>query len=76
MGGTTGMSQPPNAASGATWCVVNALTGTATAVQRPMSVPLSHSTEAMAIATDRPTTGCPTRRAPAPTVMSAMAGAP
>ena len=47
MGGTTGISQPPNAASGAARSRVNIRYGTARLLARPPSVPSGHSTASM-----------------------------
>ena len=76
IGGTTGISQPPNAASAAFRWLVNDLIGTAAAVQRPSKVPAGQSTASTIRAGWAPTRGCPTSTAPAPTVSRAIAGAP
>jgi hypothetical protein len=44
IGGTTGISQPPNAASGSTVCWVNIRNGMLTAVNEPPTVPAVHNT--------------------------------
>ena len=76
MGGTTGISHPPNAASGAARNLVNIRYGTATLLARPVIVPSGHSTASMAIAACAPISDGPSSSAPAPTVSRAIGGAP
>ncbi len=76
IGGTTGISQPPNAESSRTSWLVNALQGTSTEVTRPRMVPSVHSTASTTRAGPAPMTCSPTNRVPAPTVINPIAGAP
>ncbi len=50
IGGTTGISQPPKAASGSTRYWVNIRYGMLIAVNRPPTVPAVHSTQARSTA--------------------------
>ncbi len=51
IGGTTGMSQPPNALPGGYPCRVTATAGTMTVASRPVRVPAVHSTQSSPSAT-------------------------
>ena len=75
IGGTTGISQPPNASPAPMSCRVIIRYGIQTAVTRPSAVPASHSTQSMPIAAG-PIRPRPRTSVPAPTVISAIAGAP
>jgi hypothetical protein len=76
MGGTMGISQPPNAASGPMSCRVIIRYGIQTAVTSPSAVPAPHSTQSALTAAAVPIRPPPRSRVPVPTVMSAIAGAP
>ncbi|MBW6437252.1 hypothetical protein KZ829_26300 [Actinoplanes hulinensis] len=77
IGGTIAISQPPNALRGSTFsCRVNCRYGIATAVNRPASVPADHSAQSTATAACGPITSGPASSVPAPTVISAIGGAP
>ena len=76
IGGTTGISQPPNAASGSTRYWVNIRYGMLIAVNSPPSVPAVHSTQSRSTAARSPIRSLPTRTAPAPTVSNAIGAAP
>ena len=76
IGGTIGISQPPNAESGLFSWRVNARYGTSTAVSSPPMVPMVHRTQSMVTAAGRPTQSLPSRSVPAPTVRNAIGGAP
>jgi hypothetical protein len=76
MGGTTGISQPPNAASGPMSCLVIIRNGIQHAVTSPSPVPASHSTQPMPTAVPGPSSPRPRMSVPAPTVISAIGGAP
>ena len=76
IGGTTGMSQPPNAASGSTECWVNIRYGMLTAVNSPPTVPAAQSAQASSTAACSPMRSPPTRTAPEATVSSAIGAAP
>ena len=75
IGGTTGISQPPKASPAPMSCRVIIRYGIQTAVARPSAVPASHSTQSMPTAAG-PITFWPRTSVPAPTVSSAIAGAP
>ena len=76
IGGTTGISHPPKAASGSTLCWVNIKYGMLIAVKSPPSVPALHNTQSRSTASRSPIRSLPTRIAPAPTVSSAIGAAP
>jgi hypothetical protein len=76
MGGTTGISQPPNAASGSTLSCVNIRNGIVAAVNSPPMVPVVHNTHARSTATRSPIRSLPVSSAPAPTVIRAIGAAP
>jgi hypothetical protein len=76
IGGTTGISQPPNAASGSTLSWVNMRNGIVAAVNSPPRVPAAHNTQARSTAIRMPTRSLPISNAPAPTVISAIGAAP
>jgi hypothetical protein len=76
IGGTTGISQPPNAASGATSCCVNIRYGMLTAVNSPPAGPAVQSTQAIVTAAGSPMRSAPTRIEPDATVNSAIGAAP
>ncbi len=76
IGGTTGISQPPNAASGSTLSWVNIRNGIVTAVNSPPRVPVVHNTQARSTAIRSPIRSLPVSSAPAPTVISAIGAAP
>ena len=73
IGGTTGISQPPNAASSPISCLVIIRYGIQTVVTSPSAVPADHSTQSARTAqAPAPLSSS----VPVPTVISAMAGAP
>ena len=76
MGGTIGISQPPNAASGSTECWVNIRYGMLTAVNSPPMVPATHSAQASSTAARSPIRSPPTNTAPDATVSNAIGAAP
>jgi hypothetical protein len=76
IGGTTGISQPPNASPAPMSCRVIIRYGIQTAVTRPSAVPASHSTQSIPIAAASPIRAGPRSSVPVPTVIRAMAGAP
>jgi hypothetical protein len=76
IGGTTGISQPPNAASGSTLSWVNIRNGIVAAVNSPPTVPADHNTHARSTATRSPIRSLPTSSAPEPTVINAIGAAP
>ena len=76
IGGTTGISQPPNAASGSTLSWVNIRYGIVAAVNSPPRVPVVHNTQARSTAIRPPIRSLPVSSAPAPTVISAIGAAP
>ena len=76
IGGTTGISQPPNAASGSTLSCVNIRYGIVAAVNSPPRVPAVHNTQARSTAIRSPIRSLPISSAPAPTVISAIGAAP
>ena len=76
IGGTTGISQPPNAASGSTRCRVNIRYGMLSAVTSPPIVPAIHRIQARFTAVRMPIRSTPTSSAPDPTVSSAIGAAP
>ena len=76
IGGTTGISQPPNAPSCRTSRRVNNRYGTMTAVRNPSTVPIPHRTQPMFTARLSPMYLDPTRIVADATVMNAMGGAP
>ena len=76
IGGTTGISQPPKAASGSTECWVNIRNGMLTAVNNPPTVPATQSIQASSTAERSPIRSPPTRMAPELTVSRAMGAAP
>ena len=76
MGGTTGISQPPNASAAVSRCRVSIRYGTTTAQARPATVPTIHNTQSMPTASGSPMMSLPSSRVPAPTVSIAIGGAP
>lgn len=76
MGGTTGISQPPNAASGPTSSCVNMRNGMVIAVNRPPMVPAVHRIQSRSTAKRVPIRSLPISSAPRPTVISAIGAAP
>ena len=76
MGGTIGISQPPNAPSGLISCRVIIRNGIQVAVTSPSAVPRPHSTQSASIAAPSPIQSLPRSSVPVPTVISAIAGAP
>ena len=76
IGGTTGISQPPNAASGAMSCLVIIRYGIQQAVTRPSAVPAAHSAQSAVTAAPVPIRPRPSSSVPAPTVSRAIGGAP
>ena len=76
IGGTTGISQPPNAASGSTLSWVNIRNGIVAAVNSPPMVPAVHNTHARSTAIRSPIRSLPISSAPEPTVISAIGAAP
>ncbi len=76
IGGTIGISQPPNAASGSTLCWVNIRNGMLTAVNSPPTVPAVHSTQSRSTASRSPIRSRADQHRAVPTVSSAIGAAP
>ena len=75
MGGTTGISHPPKAASAPMSCRVIIRYGIQPVVTRPSAVPALHSTQSTPTAAG-PSSPWPSSSVPAPTTISAIGGAP
>jgi len=76
IGGTIGISQPPNASPAPMSCRVIIRYGIQQAVTSPSAVPASHSTQSALTAAPGPIRPPPRSSVPVPTVIRAMAGAP
>ena len=76
IGGTTGISQPPNGASALMRCRVIIKYGIQHVDTSPSAVPASHSAQSTSTAAAGPSHPRPRISVPVPTVISAIAGAP